>query len=591
MKNIRAKKLIKRISAFAASMVILLGSSLVASADAKYTYSYDYWGDVQDSPDAYEVLCMFDSLALGMPELVEQIFGGEAGEELLEELEEEAEEEGGEEAEEEAEEESEEEAEEGGEGSEEGGEGSEEGGEGSGEGGEGEAEEKDTHKAKLDSITIYNNEYCSLTLNGKYIYVCDPGNNRIIKIERISKDQMKAVDIIYKITGDVKVKTFDHPADIQFGEDGCIYVADMYHGRILKLDENWNYIMEFNKPNDQTLAEGLQFRPHRIAVDSAGRVYCISKNINKGLVKYEADGTFSGFVGATPVVYDFWDYLYKRFATEAQKERLENFVPTEYHSICMDHDGFIYAITCVDNTKEAELKSGSVQAVRRLNLMGSDILIRNGEFPPYGDLYMGNGGPSQIVDATAFDNDCYVLSDRNRGRLFLYDEQGHMLFAFGGKGNVKGYFKDGVQSLSVDHDGYDLLVFDSSASSITIFTPTEYGSMIFQAMDEFDAGNYELSGQLWQNIMDVNGNYDLAYIGVGRALLRQGKYKEAMEYFELKYDDSNYSKAFKQYRKEWVEKHILTIFILAFAVLIIPMIISKIGKIKYEIDTADIFKF
>ena len=73
MKNISAKKLIKRISAFAASMVILLGSSLVANAEAKYTYSYDYWGDVQDSPDAYEVVGVFDCQDLGLPELVDKL--------------------------------------------------------------------------------------------------------------------------------------------------------------------------------------------------------------------------------------------------------------------------------------------------------------------------------------------------------------------------------------------------------------------------------------------------------------------------------------------------------------------------------------
>ena len=90
--------------------------------------------------------------------------------------------------------------------------------------------------------------------------------------------------------------------------------------------------------------------------------------------------------------------------------------------------------------------------------------------------------------------------------------------------------------------------------------------------------------------MDINGNYDLAYIGIGRSLLRQERYHEAMEYFELKYDDENYSKAYKQYRKEWVEEHIVIIFIVVFAVLVIPLTIGKVRNIKHEIDTADIFK-
>ena len=152
---------------------------------------------------------------------------------------------------------------------------------------------------------------------------------------------------------------------------------------------------------------------------------------------------------------------------------------------------------------------------------------------------------------------------------------------------MDGYFR---YPIAIEHMGYDLLVLDSLDCAITLFTPTEFGSLVYQAVDLFDSGLYEESGETWQKVMDINGNYDLAYIGIGRSLLRQERYHEAMEYFELKYDDENYSKAYKQYRKEWVEEHIVIIFIVVFAVLVIPLTIGKVRNIKHEIDTADIFK-
>lgn len=63
-----------------------------------------------------------------------------------------------------------------------------------------------------------------------------------------------------------------------------------------------------------------------------------------------------------------------------------------------------------------------------------------------------------------------------------------------------------------------------------------------------------------------------------------------MDYFELKYDADNYSKAYKQYRKEWVEDHIVVLVIVILAIVLIPMGIGKIRRVKYEIDTADIFE-
>ncbi len=508
MKKNFAKKLIKRMSALLAGVVVLAGSSLTVHAEGKYTYCYDYWGEVQDSPDAYEVVGVYTNQDLGLEKPISPTATG-------------------------------------------------------------------------------------LTVVGNYIYICDTGNNRIIQIERVDREHFQLVHIYTEFSGDIEVNTFNKPQDFQINEDGYIFICDTDNNRVLKLDSEWNYMMEFTKPDDATLDKELVFQPTKLAVDSAGRVYCIATGINKGMIKYEADGEFSGFVGATPVVYNLWDYIWKRFfTTAAQREKMASFVPTEYSNLYMDHDGFIYA--CSSNLAEEDLKSGSAKAVRRLNLMGSDILIQNGEYPVYGDIYMGSGGGytgcSKIVDLTAFDNDVYALCDKERGRIFVYDSQGRMLFAFGGKGNIDGYFnKD--QPIALDHMGYDLIALDSISRTLTVFTPTEYGNMIFQAIDQFDDGYYAESGETWQKVMDLNGNYDLAYIGVGRAMLRQERYKEALNYFELKYDDDNYSKAFKQYRKEWVEDHILIIFLGAFAILIIPMIIGKIGKIKHEIDTADIFKF
>ena len=302
--------------------------------------------------------------------------------------------------------------------------------------------------------------------------------------------------------------------------------------------------MEFTKPDDSTLDPALVFQPNKLAIDTAERVYCIAVGINKGLVKYENDGTFSGFVGATKVTFKFADYIWKKLASQEQRAKMESFVPTEYENIYMDYEGFIYATAAIRTNEDNKVDG---DAVRKLNLLGSDILVRNGDWKIIGDLYFGSGGgyegPSIFTDVTCMDNDIYVCLDRNRGRLFGYDDQGRMVFAFGGNGNMDGYFR---RPSAIEHYGHELYVLDSLDCSITAFVPTEVGNTVYNAIEDFDKGNYEKSGEEWQKVMDQNGNYDLAYIGLGRALLRQERYKEAMNYFELKYDAENYSKAYKQ---------------------------------------------
>ena len=271
---------------------------------------------------------------------------------------------------------------------------------------------------------------------------------------------------------------------------------------------------------------------------------------------------------------------------------MEGFVPTEYDNAYMDHEGFIYV--CTDGYTEDEWREETAEAVRKLNMMGNDILVRNGEYPIYGDLYIGTAGqysgPSAFLDVTVLDNDVFVCLDSNRGRLFGYDDQGKLVFAFGGGGNMEGYFRKAYSPTAVEHMGNALYVLDTLDCSITMFVTTEFGETVFEAMEQFDEGNYEASEAAWRHAMELNGNYDLAYIGVGRALLRQERYKEAMEYFELKYDAENYSKAYKQYRKEWVEDNIALIVVVLLILIIVPLGIGKVKSIKHEIEIADIFK-
>lgn len=504
------KKLFIRIGAMALASAVLAGSVSLSSyaVDRSYSYNYDYWGDVQDSPDFYEPCKTFTWKDLNLDKKISNPQG--------------------------------------------------------------------------------------LTACGEFLYLCDSGNNRIIKMKRNTRESLEVVEIYDHFNGKSSDNTFNNPTDIAISEDGNIFIADRGNARIIKVDSEFNYLMEFGKPNDSSLDQDLAFAPTKIVVDTAERVYAVAAGINKGLLKYESDGTFTNFHGAPPASYNFVDYIWKKFASQEQLMKMESFVPTEYSNCYINEDGFIYAVA--GSVGEEDLKGGTVQNVRLLNLLGSDILVRNGvyydgKYPVYGDLYMGSGGgmtgPSQFIDVTSFPNEVFVCLDKNRGRLFSYDNQGRLLFCCGGNGNMDGYFRNPI---ALDHIGYDIYVLDQLDCAITVFTLTNFGELVFTAMEDFDAGRYDESLASWDQVIKYDGNYDLAYIGIGRAYLRQKEYKTAMEYFKLKYDAENYSKAYRQYRKIWVEENIVVIVIVLLVLFLVPMIIGKIKSIKYEFATADIFK-
>ena len=59
-----------------------------------------------------------------------------------------------------------------------------------------------------------------------------------------------------------------------------------------------------------------------------------------------------------------------------------------------------------------------------------------------------------------------------------------------------------------------------------------------------------------------------------------------MGYFESAHDIENYSKAFRHYREEVVEKYILYAILVLAVLIIIPKIIRKIKKVRREIKEA-----
>lgn len=418
------------------------------------------------------------------------------------------------------------------------------------------------------------------------IYVVDTDNNRIIELEYTNAKILKVCRVITSINSNGKLEneSFNKPKDVFVNVDGTIFIADTDNGRVLIVDQGLNLLNVLTQPVDPNYDVDKAFLPEKVVADSKGRAYVSARNINKGFIKYEYDGTFQGFFGANEVVYNWTDMIWKKFATQAQKDKMVLFVPVEYSNCYIDKEGFIYAVT--KTFEEWDLKSDSAKPIRRLNALGKDILVKNSDNLPIGDLDWGDAAgiknPSKFTDITVLDNEVYIAVDESRGRVFGYNNQGYLLFAFGGKGNIDGFFR---QPTSIDHINKDLFVLDSINASITVFTPTDYGNLIYKATELYACGEYDESAENWSKVLEYNGNYDLAYIGLGKSYLRQNRYKDAMDYFKVKRDRRDYSKAFKYYRKEWIEQNIGWMVTLLIIIIVISFITKIVKRIKREMDT------
>jgi DNA-binding beta-propeller fold protein YncE len=82
---------------------------------------------------------------------------------------------------------------------------------------------------------------------------------------------------------------FFKPADVAFGEDGKIYVADGYgNSRIAMFDNEGNFLKTWGEKGAE---DGNFDNPHNIVVDKKGTVYVADRHNNR-IQLFDANGDF-----------------------------------------------------------------------------------------------------------------------------------------------------------------------------------------------------------------------------------------------------------------------------------------------------------
>lgn len=387
------------------------------------------------------------------------------------------------------------------------------------------------------------------------IYIVDSGNHRIIHVNQ----NFELIREIRGFTNLERAERFSNPRGIHVSEDGTMYIADRDNNRIVVLDADGALIRIIGSPavdKPEYFTQDFRFRPEKLSVDQYGSLFVISLGVYDGIMEFDDKGVFLGFKGAPRVAPSIVDYIWMSIGTAAQRERMALFLPVEHSNLCVDDRGFIYATAVGGEIKEEE-------RIRRLNAAGQDVLRRLEHLKPIGDYYVDP--PSYLVDVLARDLDIYSVLDRERGRVFTYESDGHLLYVFGALGDRLGTFHAPVALAEID--GH-MLVLDAMKNNVTVFAPTHYQELIHGAISAYHSGRFDEATELWKKVLAVNANFDIAYSGTARAAFMQGRYADAMRDFRLAGDRQGYSEALEFYRKERIEQYFGWI-LLAVAVIVL----------------------
>lgn len=349
-------------------------------------------------------------------------------------------------------------------------------------------------------------------------------------------------------------------------ESNELYIADTGGERIIVLDADGYYLKRIIKRPDNMIGTTV-FRPSKIVVDPSNRMYVVVQSGSEGILELNEDGSFSRYFGVNKPKVNLIDYFWKNLASEEQKKKMKKTYAPSFNNVDIDHEGFIYSTT---------FDKAALNMVFRLNPKGKNILRETGYVQVKGDVHPVI--ENEFIDIAVNDFGVYAVLDKETGRIFIYNFDGDLINIFNEKGNMLGNVKEPT-GIAWFNDY--LIVSDKYLKCAFVFMPTRSGELALKGAEAYYRGEWEEAGRYYRKVIEMNSNYDIAYVGLGKNLLMQDQYKEAMYYLRLGNNQTYYSKAFNGYRNEILRKY-FPLFFIGFLTLAFLIIKSEVAFHKRE---------
>ena len=327
-----------------------------------------------------------------------------------------------------------------------------------------------------------------------------------------------------------------------------LYIADTGNQRIIVLDGS-TYLFKRIILRPENMTGDTEFKPAKLVVDNADRIYVVVKSSYEGIIELNEDGTFSRYFGVNEPTVNLLDIFWRSLYTEEQKADAAKIYAPAFNNIALDGEGFVMAVTS---------DSAANKSVFRLNFAGENVLREMGNTPVIGDI--GTKDPSAFIDIAIKPYGAYALLDKTRGRIFLYNFDGELLTVFGSLGNLNGQFKTptGIAWL-----GDKLIVSDSGLKCVYIYEPTAFGRALLDASEAYYYGRWDEATAHYEEVLRLCSNLETAYTGIGKNKLMQEEYEEAMRYFRLGNNREFYSRAYKGHRSIVMKDNFAVIAVIA----------------------------
>lgn len=370
------------------------------------------------------------------------------------------------------------------------------------------------------------------------LYIADAGAHVILICSRDGEQ-----------VGSIGEGVLQTPTGVYVTEDGTVYAADKDAKKVFVFDAQGNVTAEYGKPDSPIYGNSMDFKPTKVVANKTGTMYIICEGNMNGIVQLSPveGGSFLGYFGTNYTSLSPFQMIQRVILTDAQRAQMLSNIPSTPTNLHIDDTGLIYTVTQGD--KETSLK--------KLNIAGKNLLDSD---PYYADL------PAAVTTGN-YNNILVADSD---GYIYEYNEDGELLFMFGGRddGRQRVGLCNKVEAIAVDEDDR-IYLLDSDKKQIHIFEPTEFTNLLHESLYLFSKGQYTQSKEPLSKVLQMNSMFDYANQAMGHAYLQEENYEQALKYFRLAKSFEGYSDAFWEVRNIWIRNYLVAAVLAIAAVIVL----------------------
>ena len=389
----------------------------------------------------------------------------------------------------------------------------------------------------------------TITKDG-FMYILDSGNKRVVVSDMEGN--------LIKIFGQ---DTLVNPFGIYVTADHTCYVADRDARCIWVFNEEGEVTDSYGKPTHPLYGETLDFLPKKVVVNESGTMYVICESNTNGIVQISPvdGGTFLGYFGTNNTSASLWRIIWRAIQTDAQRAKSQGNIPSTPDNMAIDDKGLIYTVT----------RGEEYDTLKRLNIAGTNMIEADAYEP--------------VPAAVAVGNHDNVFVASTQGYIYEYNNDGELLFVFGGLDNDQNRIglSSKVEAIQIGMDD-KIYVLDSDDARIQVFEPTEFTKLLHEALYLFSKGRYTESKEPLTEVLKMNNLFDYANMAMGKALVQEENYEEAIEYAKLAKDWDTYSDAFWEIRNEWLKDNLVTVVLVIVALWLLKKLLGFLDE-KYGI--------